>query len=57
MSAYTITVSNLIEIAATAGLDHAEFCVAQMETQDGSEATRDLWVELARLRDAAEAEA
>jgi hypothetical protein len=57
MSAYTITVSKLIEIAATTGFDHAEFCIQQMESQDGSEATQALWVELARLRAAAQTEA
>jgi len=56
MSQYTITVSDLAEIAATTGLDHAEFCIQQMESQDGSEVTQALWVELARLR-AAKAEA
>ena len=56
MSKYTITVSDLVEIAATTGLDHAEFCIQQMESQDGSEATQALWVKLARLR-AAQSEA
>lgn len=52
MSAYSITVADLREIAATAGLRHAEFCIDQMESQDGSEAVAELRAELARLIDA-----
>ena len=52
MSAYTITVADLGEIAASSGLSHAEFCIDQMESQDGAEAVVELREELSRLHQA-----
>ena len=49
MSPYTLTITDLREIFAASGADHAEFCVEQMETQDGSAAAAPLKAELARL--------
>lgn len=49
MSAYTISIKDLREIFAESGASHAELCIGQMETQDGSEATAELWAELTRL--------
>lgn len=56
MTAYTITVVDLREIAAQSGLRHAEFCIDQMATQDGEDAVIELRAELVRLIEAEFAE-
>ena len=51
-----MTITELREIAATSGLQHAEFCLEQHTTQIGRDAADSLWLEMARLLVEAETE-
>jgi hypothetical protein len=44
-----MTITELREIAATSGIQHAEFCLEQHTTQIGRDAADPLWIEMARL--------
>lgn len=46
---YSLTVSDVREIAAQSGLDHAEFCLEQSEGQLGREALAEARAEFDRL--------
>ena len=48
-----MTTTDLREIAAASGLQHAEFCLEQHTTQIGREAAEPLWAEMFRLLDEA----
>jgi len=45
-----MTASDVRDIASESGLDHAEFCIGQEESQIGKEAAAPLWEELAKLQ-------
>ena len=44
-----MTVTDLHKIAATSGIQHAEFCLEQHTTQIGQDAAKPLWLEMSRM--------
>lgn len=44
-----MTITDLREIAAASGIQHAEFCLEQHTTQIGRDVAEPLWFEMSRL--------
>ena len=44
-----MTITDLREIAAASGIQHAEFCQEQLTTQIGRDVAEPLWLEMSRL--------
>jgi len=44
-----MTITDLREIAAASGIQHAEYCLEQHTSQIGRDAAEPLWLEMVRL--------